>query len=83
MWILRRALGLRKIGVRACLAILDPRVPNRLKLLFGAVLVFILSPLNLLGDIPLLGIVDDAGLIGLALMWFTRVARPYQQTIDG
>jgi hypothetical protein len=34
-------------------------------------------------DIPLLGAVDDAGLLTLVMLWFTRVSTPYQNTIDG
>ncbi len=41
-----------------------------------------LSPLNLLGDIPLLGTIDDAGMLTLVLLWFTRASAPYQHTID-
>ncbi|HTD33467.1 MAG TPA: hypothetical protein VK665_07400 [Candidatus Elarobacter sp.] len=36
-----------------------------------------LSPLNILGDIPLLGIVDDAALLALLVGWFVRSAERY------
>ncbi len=55
----------------------DSRVPTRLKLLALFGILFILSPLNILGDIPLLGIVDDAALLVLLLNWFVRAASPY------
>jgi hypothetical protein len=35
-----------------------------------------------LGDIPLLGIIDDAGLLFWVLTWFTRASAPYRNTID-
>jgi len=44
--------------------------------------LLVLSPLNVLGDIPLLGMIDDAGLLTLVLLWFTRVSAPYLNTID-
>ena len=55
----------------------DARVPVRLKLLTAAGALFILSPLNILGDIPLLGILDDAALVALLLAWFVRAASRY------
>jgi uncharacterized membrane protein YkvA (DUF1232 family) len=49
---------------RALTLLRDPHVPLRLKLLLLAGAAFILSPLNILCDIPLLG-------------WFVRSAGPY------
>jgi uncharacterized membrane protein YkvA (DUF1232 family) len=49
----------------------------RLKLQALAAAMFILSPLNILGDIPLLGILDDAALLALLLAWFVRAAAPW------
>jgi len=39
--------------------------------------LLVLSPLNILGDIPLLGIVDDAALLALPVGWFVRSAEQY------
>ena len=47
-----------------------------------AAAVFVISPLDLLGDIPLLGVVDDAALLALVLAWFTRASTPYMNTFD-
>ena len=55
----------------------DARVPRRLKVLLGLGVLLILSPINLLGDLPLLGFFDDAALIGFLLSWFVRTAGPY------
>lgn len=55
----------------------DARVPRRLKIIALAAALFILSPLNVLGDIPLLGMFDDAALLGLLLDWFVRSAARY------
>ena len=62
---------------RAIALVQDVRVPLRLKLMALAAALFIISPLNILGDIPLLGIVDDAALLALLLGWFVRSAGPY------
>jgi uncharacterized membrane protein YkvA (DUF1232 family) len=61
------------------------RVPMRLKLMALALALFILSPLNILGDIPLLGIVDDVALLALLINWFVRTAERHEggTTIDG
>ncbi len=77
MGLLKLLLTSRRTAVRAYALIRDARVPMRLKLSALAALLFILSPLNILGDIPLLGIADDAVLIGLLMGWFVRVASPY------
>ncbi len=77
MGLLKLLLTSRRTAVRAYALISDARVPLRLKLAAVAALLFILSPLNILGDIPLLGIADDAVLIALLLGWFVRVASPY------
>ena len=77
MSFLKLLLTSRRTAVRAYALIGDARVPLRLKLGAVAALLFILSPLNILGDIPLLGIADDAVLIALLLSWFVRVASPY------
>jgi uncharacterized membrane protein YkvA (DUF1232 family) len=78
----RLALVWRKTALRALAALVDGRVPGRLKLIAIAATLFVLSPLNLLGDIPLLGMVDDAGLLTLVMLWFARSSAPYQNTID-
>ena len=68
---------LRTTAVRAFELIRDVRVPLRLKVLAVLAVVFILSPLNILGDIPLIGIVDDAALLALLLNWFVRAGEPH------
>jgi uncharacterized membrane protein YkvA (DUF1232 family) len=77
MGLLKLLLTSRRTVVRAFALFRDTRVPLRFKLIAAAALLFILSPLNVLGDIPLLGIADDAVLIALLLSWFVRVASPY------
>jgi uncharacterized membrane protein YkvA (DUF1232 family) len=52
----------------------SPRVPVRLKLTAAVVALLILSPLNVLGYIPFIGLFDDVALLGLLAGWFVRAA---------
>lgn len=62
----------------------DARVPLPLKLLALAAGVFILSPLNILGDIPLLGIADDAALLaGVASLFVKYAEAALQKNVSG
>ncbi len=63
----------------------SPRVPMRLKLTALGMALFIISPLNFLGYIPLLGLGEDAVLFALLLNWFVRSAERHEATatIDG
>jgi uncharacterized membrane protein YkvA (DUF1232 family) len=51
-----------------------PAVPLRLKLLAAAGALLILSPIDLFGDIPVLGLFNDSVLLALLLAWFVRTA---------
>jgi uncharacterized membrane protein YkvA (DUF1232 family) len=63
----------------------DPAVPLHLKLIAGGLALLIISPLNILGDIPLLGLFDDVALLALLAGWFTGAASRYAGglTIEG
>jgi uncharacterized membrane protein YkvA (DUF1232 family) len=63
----------------------DPRVPVHLKLIVAAMALLIVSPLNLLGDIPFLGLFDDVALLSLLAGWFAAAASRYATgvTIEG
>jgi uncharacterized membrane protein YkvA (DUF1232 family) len=74
MGLFRLLLTSRRTARRAYALVRDVRVPLRLKLLALAGALFILSPLNILGDIPILGIFDDAALLAFLLGWFVRAA---------
>lgn len=55
----------------------DPRVPRADKLLFGAVAVYMLTPMDLMPDfLGVLGWVDDLYLLGLALGRLLAAAGP-------
>jgi uncharacterized membrane protein YkvA (DUF1232 family) len=62
----------------------DLRVPLRVKVAALVVALLILSPLNVFGDIPMLGVADDVALLGLLVNWFVRSADRYVVSpIDG
>lgn len=52
----------------------DARVPFSLKLGALAIALLIISPIDLFGDIPVLGALDDAALLTLLCMWFVSRA---------
>ena len=55
----------------------DPRVPWYVKLLAAAVAAYALSPIDLIPDfIPVLGQLDDAAFVALALRRVVRLAGP-------
>ena len=67
----------RKAFARVPSLVSDARVPMRLKIVALAVALLFISPLNILGDIPLFGLVDDVALLGLLAGWFVRSADRY------
>jgi uncharacterized membrane protein YkvA (DUF1232 family) len=77
-----RMLGALRATVPRILPLMrDPRVPLWLKASTLASAAFIVSPLDLLGDIPVIGILDDVALISLLAMLFVNVAS--KQTTRG
>ncbi len=52
----------------------DARVPLWSKIVAGVLAALVVSPLDLLGDIPLLGLVDDATLLLFVLHTFVNFA---------
>lgn len=52
----------------------DARVPAALKASTIALGIVVVSPLDLFGDIPLLGALDDAALLSLLCYAFVRLA---------
>ena len=57
----------------------DQRVPTGLKAITGILALLIISPLDIFGDIPVLGLFDDAVLLTLLCMLFVWLAT---QTIE-
>jgi uncharacterized membrane protein YkvA (DUF1232 family) len=55
----------------------DPRLPRRRKLLLGAVAAYLAFPLDLIPDfLPVIGQLDDALVVALALRSIARAAGP-------
>jgi uncharacterized membrane protein YkvA (DUF1232 family) len=52
----------------------DERVPSGLKIVTGVFALLIISPLDIFGDIPVLGLLDDAVLLTLLCMLFVWLA---------
>jgi uncharacterized membrane protein YkvA (DUF1232 family) len=52
----------------------DERVPSGLKIVTGVLALLIISPLDVFGDIPVLGLLDDAVLLTLLCMLFVWLA---------
>ena len=75
---LLRLVRIRQTLADAYRAMRDPLVPLRLKLIALGLAVLILSPLNILGDIPLLGLADDVALMSLLAGWFVGAAMRHQ-----
>lgn len=59
----------------------DARVPTVLKLTAAALAVLVISPIDLFGDIPVLGALDDAALLTLLCMWFVSQAARHVEPI--
>lgn len=59
---------------RAWPLVRDERVPVALKAVTGVLALLIISPLDVFGDIPVLGILDDAVLLSLLCMAFVWMA---------
>lgn len=57
----------------------DERVPTGLKAVTGIFALLIISPLDIFGDIPVLGLLDDAVLLTLLCMLFVWLGT---QTIE-
>jgi uncharacterized membrane protein YkvA (DUF1232 family) len=75
---LARLYRIRRSLLDAFRLLRDPLVPLHLKIITLALALLILSPLNILGDIPLLGLIDDVALLGLLAGWFVGAAIRFQ-----
>ena len=82
----RWALQFPKTAMLAARLFLDTRVPALLKLGAAAAALVVVSPADLLGDVPLLGPIDDIALLMLLATMFVRlcpaaVVREHQRTV--
>jgi uncharacterized membrane protein YkvA (DUF1232 family) len=73
-----RLYRIRRTFVDAYRLLRDARVPLRLKLIALGLALLILSPLNILGDIPFIGLVDDVALMSMLAGWFVGAAMRHE-----
>lgn len=59
----------------------DARVPFALKGLTFGLAILIVSPIDLFGDIPVLGLLDDAALLSLLCYLFVRFASRHVEPV--
>ncbi|HEV2879579.1 MAG TPA: YkvA family protein [Candidatus Eremiobacteraceae bacterium] len=77
MWLrVKTFWALRRNAVRVARLFLDKRVPGALKVMTALGALFVISPLDPLSDIPVLGVVDDALLLMLVAWLFVRFSPP-------
>lgn len=79
MWLLKLRRLARKAGREALIlffAVRHPDTPLPLKAAATAALVYVLSPVDLLPDIPLIGMVDDLLVLSLGLPMLVRRLPP-------
>jgi uncharacterized membrane protein YkvA (DUF1232 family) len=70
-----------KIGwVRALLRYYrDPSASVLGKLVIFLALIYVVVPVDLIPDVPIVGWLDDIGVMGLATAWLGRVAARYRE----
>jgi uncharacterized membrane protein YkvA (DUF1232 family) len=74
LWLRMKTLwALRRNAARVGRLFLDQRVPMPLKAATAVSALLILSPADLLGDVPLLGMLDDTMLLVLLAWLFVRL----------
>lgn len=69
----RRMLSIRKYGSLVVRLLRDPRVALGLKLGVAAFAALIVSPIDVFGDIPVIGALDDVALLVLLADVFVRL----------
>jgi uncharacterized membrane protein YkvA (DUF1232 family) len=81
MRILRLLFAAKTAIFRTVPLLRDARVPLSLKLLAAAMALLVISPLDLFGDVPVLGALDDAALLTLLCMWFVSQAARHVEPV--
>lgn len=59
----------------------DGRVPLALKLIAAVIALLVISPVDVFGDIPVLGALDDVALLTLLCMWFVSQASKHVEPV--
>jgi uncharacterized membrane protein YkvA (DUF1232 family) len=81
MKLLRLLFAAKTAIFRTVPLIRDPRVPLTLKLVAAAIGLLVISPVDLFGDVPVLGALDDAALLTLLCMWFVSQAARHVEPV--
>lgn len=81
MRILRLLFAAKTAIFRTVPLLRDARVPLSLKLVAAAMGLLVISPLDLFGDVPVLGALDDAALLTLLCMWFVSQAARHVEPV--
>jgi uncharacterized membrane protein YkvA (DUF1232 family) len=76
-WLRRRALGLKQEIGALWICARDPRTPLLAKLIAAAVVIYVMSPIDLIPDfIPVLGYLDDVILVPIGIAIALRLIPP-------
>jgi uncharacterized membrane protein YkvA (DUF1232 family) len=78
---LQLLLAARTAIVRTIPLMRDARVPLFLKGISGLIAVLVISPIDVFGDIPILGMLDDVALLTLLCMWFVHQASKHVEPV--
>ncbi len=81
MRIVRLFFAAKTAIVRTVPLVRDARVPLSLKLIVAAIALLVISPIDVFGDIPVLGALDDAALLTLLCMWFVSQAAKHVEPV--
>jgi uncharacterized membrane protein YkvA (DUF1232 family) len=77
-----RLLGAARLSIPRVIPLMrDPVVPFWLKAATVGLALAIVSPLDLLGDIPVLGLFDDAALLALLVSAFVVIAETLRERL--
>lgn len=81
----RRARGSKRAGWfgAAFRYYRDPSASVFGKLIAVLALAYVAMPVDLIPDVPVVGWLDDLGVVGLATAWLTRRLRPYREPALG
>ncbi len=81
MKLMRLLLAAKTAIFRTVPLMLDARVPLALKLTALVIGVLVISPIDIFGDIPVLGALDDAGLLTILCVWFVSQAAKHVEPV--
>ena len=81
MRVLRLLFAAKTAIFRTVPLLRDTRVPAMLKIVSAVIALAIVSPIDVFGDVPVLGALDDAALLTLLCMWFVSQAAKHVEPI--